>query len=126
MKTNSLIAGMMLAALAAPGAAASETRDAKACQAMQATIVPRQTEIADISAVRDASAELAETTGAAWEDAEIHRLISKAHADAADRDKAAYDAARAKLARDEMALQDAVRQFNADVAMFNTRCSTKG
>lgn len=126
MKMQSVLAGLMLAALVAPVAAASETRDVKACQAMQATLVPRQTEIADISAVRDASAERAETSGAAWEDAEIHRLVSKTHADAADREKAAYETARAQLARDELALQDAIGKFNADVAMFNTRCSSKG
>lgn len=125
MMRHTLLACVLAAMIATP-AAAAETRDAKACKAMQATLVPRQAEIGELTATRDASAERVETFGVAWEDVEIHRLVSKTHADAADSAKADYETARAKLARDELALQDAVKQFNADISMFNARCSTKG
>ncbi|MBK8199352.1 MAG: hypothetical protein IPK75_13425 [Acidobacteria bacterium] len=120
-----ILSGVLSLAFAAPALAAG-TRDAAACKAMQATLAPRQTEIADLTAARDAAAELTEVSGEAWEDVEIHRLASKAHAAAADEAKAAYEAAKAKLARDELALQDAVVRFNDDVAAFNTRCTSKG
>lgn len=112
-------------ALAGP-ASANGTPDLAACKAMQATLVPRQTEVTGLAAERDASAVSVEETGQAWADAEIHRLISDGHAAAADAGKAAYDAARQKLARDEMALQATLKQFNADIAVFNSRCSPKG
>ena len=74
-----ILSGVLSLAFAAPALAAG-TRDAAACKAMQATLAPRQTEIADLTAARDAAAELTEVSGEAWEDVEIHRLASKAHA----------------------------------------------
>ena len=78
-----------------------------------------------VIAHRGASALRAEEAGIAWEDAEIHRLVSAAHAATADRELAAYDAARKQFARDELALQSAVQQFNTDVSAYNTRCSPR-
>ncbi len=100
--------------------------DVAACKAMQATLAPRQAEISELTEQREAAARRAEEAGMAWEDAEIHRLVSAAHAATADRELAAYDAAKKQFARDELALQSAVQQFNADVAVYNTRCSPKG
>lgn len=117
--------GVFAVVLAAPAQANGKT-DVAACKAMQATLVPRQTEITGLTERRDASAIAVEAAGEAWEDVEIHRLISDAHAAAADSAKAAYTSARQQLARDEMALQATVKQFNTDVSVFNARCSTKG
>lgn len=106
-------------------AEANGARDSGACRAMAATMPAREAEIAELTANRDAAAEAVETMGDAWEDLEIHRLASGTHAAAADRAKADYDDARKLLARREMALQATLRQFNDDVAVFNSRCATK-
>jgi len=124
MNRQTLALGILVFA-AAGHAQAAETRDAKACRALQAAIAPKQAGIADLTEARDASVELAETAGQAWDDVEILRLVSKAHAEAADREKALYEAAREKLASDELALQDAVQEFNAEVSKFNARCVPK-
>jgi hypothetical protein len=120
-----LILTAFTAALASPAMAAGKT-DLATCKAMQAALAPRQTGINDLVARRDASAAVLEEAGQAWEDVEIHRLVSKGHAEAADAGKAAYEAARAQLDQDETALQETLQQFNADVAAFNARCTRKG
>ncbi len=106
-------------------AAPAHASDVAACKAMQATLAPRVAEITDLTSKRDASAELVEATGEAWEDVEIHRLVSAGHAAKADSEKAVYEDARRQLARDEMALQASLKQYNADVAVFNGRCAPK-
>jgi hypothetical protein len=125
MLRNLLILTVFTATLANPAVAAGKT-DLASCKAMQAALAPRQTTINDLVAQRDASAAAVEEAGQAWEDVEIHRLVSKGHAEAADAGKAAYETAREQLARDETALQDTLQQFNADVAAFNARCTRKG
>ena len=117
--------GFLALVLAGPALANGKV-DVAACKAMQATLAPRQAEISELTEQREASALRAEEAGIAWEDAEIHRLVSAAHGATADRELAAYDAAKKQFARDELALQSAVQQFNADVANYNTRCSPKG
>ncbi len=125
MSRHTFILAFLLAGLAVP-ALANGKPDAEACRAMQATIAPRQAEIAKLTEQRAASAIAAEDAGVNWEDAEIHRLVSPALAATADRERAAYDTAKQQFARDELALQNAVRSFNADVATFNARCSSQG
>jgi len=110
--------------LAGP-ALANGKADVASCKAMQATLAPREAEISELTEQREAAALRAEEAGIAWEDAEIHRLVSVAHAATADRELAAYDAAKKKFARDELALRSAVLQFNTDVAVYNARCSPK-
>lgn len=121
MMRRFLFVGLLCAALGAPAHAS----DVAACKAMQATLAPRAAEIADLTSKRDASAELVEATGEAWEDVEIHRLVSAGHAAKADSEKAIYDDAKRQLARDEMALQASLKQYNSDVAVFNGRCAPK-
>ena len=125
MLRNFLILTAVTAALASPAMAAGKS-DLATCKTMQAALVPRQTGINDLVAQRDASAVALEEAGQAWEDVEIHRLVSKGHAAAADAGKAAYEAAREQLDRDETALQERLQQFNPDVAAFNARCTRKG
>ena len=122
MLRHTFFAALLTLSIASP-ALANGKPDIQACKAMQATIAPREAEIADLTGKRDASALLAEDAGVRWEDAEIHRLVSAAHAATADREQAAYDVAKQQFARDELALQSAVKQFNTDVAIFNARCS---
>lgn len=119
-----LLAALMVAGPVA-AAEANGASDMQACKAMAATLAPKQTEIAELTALRDAAAETVEATGEAWEDIEIHRRASAGHAAAADTAKTAYDEAKKRLARDELALQASVRQYNDDVAAFNSRCTKK-
>ena len=116
------LAALMIAGPVA-AAQANGTADMQACKAMAATLTPKQIEIAELTALRDEAAETVETTGEAWEDIEIHRRASAGHAAAADTAKTAYDEAKKRLARDELALQASVRQYNDDVAAFNSRCT---
>ena len=125
MKRFLFVLGTCLMAAAPSLAHAGTSRDVDACKAMQATLAPRQAEIADLTKDRDAAAAASEAAGEAWDDVEIHRLVSKAHADTADSAKAAYEAARGDLARRELALQDGVQRLNADIAEFNSRCADK-
>lgn len=121
MKHLILLAALLAAAPGAP-AYANGKGDA-ACRAMQAGFAPRQQELADMTARRDAAAESVEISGEAWEEAEIHRLVSPAHAATADARSNEYLEARKALAREETALQATLKQFNADVAAFNARCT---
>jgi hypothetical protein len=121
MLRHTIIAALLTLSIASP-ALANGKPDIQACKAMQATIAPREAEIAELTAKREVSALQAEDAGARWEDAEIHRLVSAEHAATADREQAAYAAAKQQFARDELALQSAVKQFNTDVSIFNVRC----
>lgn len=121
MMRHILAIGLVSLALAAPAHAS----DAAACKAMKAALAPRAVEVADLKAKRDASAELTEVAGEAWDEVEVHRLMSSGHAAQADSGKAAYEDARRQLARDEMALQATLKQYNSDVAVYNARCAPK-
>ncbi len=120
---RSLALALFIAFAPAAAAQATEQADLAACQAMEAAFAPRKAEIDALQATRDAAAAAAETHGAAWEEFEVHRNVSARHAEAANREKAAYDEARKALARAEMALQASLRQYNADAAVFNARCT---
>lgn len=124
--TRLLIAAIF--ALAAPVAAADAASSAKEmarCQAMSATFKPKQEEIAKLKDARDAQAELVETKGEAWDDVEVLRNASKAHAMTADAAKADYETAKADLMRMELGLQEAVTALNADFEAYNQTCATK-
>ena len=124
MMRSAISFGFLAMVLAGPAFANGKV-DVAACKAMQAALAPREAEISQLAGQRGASALRAEEAGIAWEDAEIHRLVSAAHAATADRERAAYDAARKQFASDELALQSAVQQFNTDVSAYNTRCSPR-
>ena len=121
-----LIAAIFAVAAPVAGAdAASSARDLARCQAMSATFKPKEEEVAKLKDARDAQAEIVETKGEAWDDVEILRNASGAHAKAADEAKADYDAAKADLARMELGLQASVSALNADFAAYNQSCATK-
>ncbi|MFN3314302.1 MAG: hypothetical protein ACK46Q_12665 [Hyphomonas sp.] len=123
LRTLSIAAFILTVPVAA--AQANNAQDVRACEAMAATIAPREAEIVALTAERDEVAASVERHGDAWEDAEIHRLASASHAAKADVAKAAYDEARKLLSRREMALQATVRQFNDDAEVFNSRCARR-
>ncbi len=117
------LCGLVFVGVLLGAPAFANAQNAEACRAMAATIAPRQAEIDEIKAVRDAAAAKVETSGANWEDAEIHRLVSPAFAKEADGARAAYEDARKVLARHEMALQATVTAFNEDTERFNKLCA---
>lgn len=104
---------------------ANGTSEFKACKALAATLAPKQADITELTASRDETAIIVEASGEAWEDAEILRNASAAHAAKADQTKSAYEDAKKQLARKEMALQATVRQYNDDVSAFNNQCAKK-
>lgn len=122
MKRRIIVFGCLVLAVAGPAAANGKV-DVAACKAMQATLAPRQAEIAELTEKRAASVIQAEDLSVAWEDAEIHRLVSQSFAKAADELKASFEQAKGQLARDELALQSAVSAFNANVDAYNMRCT---
>ncbi|MFN7055978.1 hypothetical protein [Hyphomonas sp.] len=123
--THLRILALAAALLAGPVAAAQANgaQDAALCRTMSATLAPRQAEIRALTSDRDAAATAAEDLGDVWEEAETHRLVSAARAREADAARTAYDEARQLLARRELALQSAVRQYNTDIEAFNARCT---
>lgn len=104
---------------------ANGTSHLKACKALAATLAPKQADIAKMTSTRDETAATVEASGEAWEDAEIHRHASAGHATKADQTKAAYEDAKNQLARQELALQATVRQYNDDISAFNSQCAKK-
>ena len=115
-------------AFAAPVAAAdaaSSARDLARCQAMSATFGPKQKEIAEAKDARDAQAGIVEAKGEAWDDVEVLRNASAAHAAAADAARADYETARAELVRLEQGLQARVADLNADIGAYNQTCATE-
>lgn len=115
------------ALLAAPAFTASASADGqlKACQAMAATLAPKQAEIGEMKEKRDALAVVVETTGEAWQDAEVHRLVSPAMAQEATKAEATYGAKKRELVQIEAGMQSALAQFNRDVADYNAVCASK-
>jgi len=120
------IATSFLLVLAAQTAVAEAmtAADVKRCNAMAATMAPKKAEIETIQMKRDDMAADVELKGEAWEDAEIHRLVSAAHAAKADETKAAYQAAKKELMGTDQALQALARQFNQDIISYNQSCAT--
>ena len=76
------IATSFLLVLAAQTAVAEAmtAADVKRCNAMAATMAPKKAEIETLQTKRDEMSARVELKGEAWEDAEIHRLVSAAHA----------------------------------------------
>ena len=105
-------------------AQAMTAADVQRCKAMAATMAPKKTEIEALQTKRDELLAGVELKGDAWEEAEVHRLASTAHAATADEAKQAYLAAKKELMGKEQALQALARQFNQDIASYNQSCST--
>lgn len=115
---------LLAAAAHAASADAMTSADMKRCKAMAATMAPKKAEIETLEAKRDELAAVTETKGEAWEDAEVMRLASSGHAQAADERKQSYTEAKKKFLATEQALQSMTRQFNQDVISYNQSCST--
>lgn len=119
-----LMAALMLGSVIALPASALTPQQAAKCQAMAQSIEAKTAQINKATAERAALAEVAEAKGEAWEEAEVHRLVSPDHARAADAAKADYDAAKQAFARADMALKGQARMHEQNVAAFNAQCAT--
>ncbi len=124
MTVRTLMSALALGAVTALPVSALTPQHAEKCQAMAQSIEAKTAQVKAASSERDALAKIAETKGEAWEEVEVHRLVSAGHADAADAAKAEYEAARQAFARAEMALRGQVRMHEQNVASFNAQCAT--
>lgn len=106
-------------------AAANGAIDPASCHRLASEIERQHAGIAELQEARDAAALAAEDAGEVWEELEIHRLVSAAHAARADAGKAAFEAERATFTEREATLQAAVAALNADIRAFNARCATR-
>jgi SMC interacting uncharacterized protein involved in chromosome segregation len=114
----------LLAGAALMPASALSQNDLERCQAMAATLAPKQAEITQLKEKRDtAAAKLAEMR-AEWEEAETMRNFDADAAQRADALDADYETLERTVANSERALQALVQQFNQDVAAYNSSCST--
>lgn len=110
---------------AVPTASALTPADLQRCQAMAATLTPKQAEIERVKAKRDEYAENVETLGEAWQEAEVHRLVSAGHAAKADEALMAYEEVERGLSKLERGLQGLVVQYNKDIYAYNKSCATE-
>ena len=113
--------------LAAPVSTASalSADQVEACQALSATLAPKQAEIIEMKDARDALVVVVETQGEAWQEAEVHRLVSPSLAKKADAAQSDYSAKKRELTQIEHGIQAALSQYNRDVADYNKVCATK-
>ena len=121
---SSLTLALTLFAAVGPSAQALTAQQVKQCNAMGKSLQVRQAEAKKKADARAALVDQVETAGEAWEDVEIHRRVSAGHAVAADEAKAAYEALKGDLMRQEMSLQSLVNQLNEDVSAYNELCAT--
>ncbi|MEM9055596.1 MAG: hypothetical protein AAGB16_09750 [Pseudomonadota bacterium] len=108
--------------LSAPMATALTSAQIKQCNAMGKSLKARQAEAAKKAEARKVLHDKVEAAGDAWDDVEIHRLASAGHAKTADEAKAKYEALKADLIKQNMAVQSLVNQINEDVAAYNGLC----
>ena len=115
----------VLASVPVASAQALSERDIRRCNAMAATMAPKQAEITKLQEKRDALLATVEAEGELWDNAEAVRLFSAAQAEEADAAKAAYEQSKYDLHNAERALQAMVAQFNQDIASYNQTCATQ-
>lgn len=114
---SSLSAAIAVLVFAVPSASALS------CAEQAASLQDQQAEAQEIAAAREELLEAVEAAGDAWEDVEIHRLVSAGHATTADEAKATYESLKADLIQKEISLQDLVVTLNQDVAAYNETCA---
>ena len=112
-----------LSAIAALFVVAAPTANAMSCGEQAADLQNRQVTAQEIAEARLALVDEVEAAGDAWEDVEIHRLVSAGHAATADEAKAVYETLKADLFEKEVSLQNLVVSLNQDVAAYNESCA---
>jgi len=114
-----LAAGMLVA----PTGYALDAGEAQSCASLAETLKSAREDIGALQDERDRHATATEEAGIAWQDSAVHRNISESHAAQADKDKAAYKAAKADLIAAEEALQARLRKLNTGIKRFNSQCA---
>lgn len=109
-------------ALAAMFVLAAPQASALSCSQQAADLQTRQVKAQSLADSRVELVEEVEAAGDVWEDLEVHRLASPAHADAADAAKNEYESLKADLMDKEAALQALLISLNEDVATYNAAC----
>lgn len=120
-----LIAFLIVGLGATGSAQAMSAKDMARCKALGKALPAQQVEIRMATEKRDVLAEQVETLGVAWDDVEVHRMISATHAQRADKAEVTYVHTKTELLEVESALQTDLELFNTDVSAFNTRCVAK-
>ncbi len=116
---------LLVVGLGSTGSAqAMSAKEMARCKALGKALPAQQVDIKTATETRDALAEQVETLGVAWDDVEVHRMVSAEHAQRADDAEVSYTQAKTELLKVETALQADLEVFNKDVALFNTRCVT--
>ncbi len=117
---------LLIVGLGSTGSAqAMSAKEMARCKALGKTLPVQQVEIKTATEKRDALADQVETLGVAWDDVEVHRMVSATHAQRADKAEVIYAHAKTELVDLDTGLQADLDVFNKDVAAFNTRCVTK-
>lgn len=111
-----------LGALSAFLILAAPVAQAQTCAQQAAQLQEQQTAAQDLAEARLVLVEDVEAAGDAWEDVEIHRLVSAEHAATADDAKLVYETLKADLLDKEIALQALVVSLNDEVAAYNSKC----
>lgn len=122
IKTLSFLGALAVLASASVPAAAMTEAQIRECQAMGASIKVRQGEVQTMSAQRERALEALEVVGQQWDDIEILRNASSAHATEADKRKADYDAQKIAFMKLDAALQSKNRMVTQSVVQYNKRC----
>lgn len=125
MKLKMIALSACIAIGLAPSAVALTQDEIKRCNAMAASFAAKKAEITEAKALLDAKAEETELAGERWEAAEAMKLMSPQAAKEAEDSKAAWDALKKDVYREQIALQSRVKLLNSDVASFNASCATK-
>ena len=113
-----------LSALVALTVFAAPMASAQSCAKQAASLQEKQVEAQALAEARLTLVDEIEAAGDAWEDVEVHRLVSEGHAAKADEAKLTYEMLKADLFEKESSLQVLVTTLNEDVQAYNQRCVT--
>ncbi|MDJ0922549.1 MAG: hypothetical protein QNI84_15580 [Henriciella sp.] len=122
IKTVSFLGALAMLVSASLPAVAMTEAEVRECKAMADSIRVRQGEVQTMLAQRDRALETVELAGEQWDDVEIHRNASTAHAVEADKRKAIYDAQKVEFMKLDAALQSKNRMVTQSVVQYNARC----
>lgn len=122
MRLKYLSIAALLVSVAFPAFSLTQS-EIKKCNAMAASFKAKKVEITEAKKVLDEKAAKTELAGEEWEAAEQMKLMSPQAAKEADVTKAAWEALKSEVYRDQVALQSKVQMLNKDVAAFNASCS---
>nr|WP_070958701.1 hypothetical protein [Hyphomonas sp. Mor2] len=111
-----------LGALSAILILAAPIAQAQSCSQQAAQLQEQQMAAQEMADARQVMVEEVEAAGDAWENAETMRNFGSEEATLADENKMTYEALKADLLNQEVALQALVVSLNDEVAAYNQKC----